>query len=431
MKQKLSKAAVYNAKPKTKGDAFYWDTEQLGLGLRVTPTGVRSFVFSYSLAGWRSPRRLTIGRIDGYTLDQARFEARRLREQVLLGIDPAAVVEQENELPTVDDLIERFLTDHAEPKLKPTTFRAYRQKLRALPAWFRRLKVAAVTSENVARLHTSMRSRPYMANRVVAGLRKMFGLAERWQMRPKGSNPAAGHDPYPERKDRGSRLSDDELKRVGQVLAELEAEGRFDLFAFAMLRLNMLTGLRPIEVRTLRWADVDLERRVITLREAKTGTRSGFLGQSAAEILARLPRFEDNPYCFPGRIENQPVQDNGRLWDEIRERAQLGPRLRLYDLVRHTFNTVAQEVGVPPELVKVLVGHVPQTISARYTHYALAIMHAAADRASLAMLERIEGRPSARSVLEPEAVFAHFPMAQSGRGISAHPSASPLWLPLN
>lgn len=371
MRRKLSKAAVRNAKPDGAQQVFLWDTEQVGFGLRVTKAGTKSYVFSYSLPGWRSPRRITIGRVDAMTLDQARTRARRLREKVVTGVDPAKQEEEQRALPSVADLAERFLEEHVERKLKPTTARSYRQILGALPGAFRRMRMVGVTGDDVAQLHASLHKRPYQANRTLAVLRKMFGLAERWNLRPPRSNPAWGHDPYPERTDRGRRLSDNELRRVGAALREAEDSGSFDPFTIAMVRLNIFTGWRPIEVRSLRWLDVDLERRIVTLREAKTGTRTGFLGQPAAKILENLARVEDNPYCFPGRRPGQHLSEPRRLWETLREQAELDPELRFYDLVRHTFSTVAQEAGVAPEMVQVLLGHVNSSISARYTHYAL------------------------------------------------------------
>lgn len=391
MRRKLSRDVIAKARPKQSGLAFLWDTDQRGLGVQVTSAGTKSFVFSYSLAGWRSPRRVTLGQTDALTLEKARARAREMREQVSLGQDPGAILEEVKAKPTVRDLSARFLADHVDLKLKLTTRRSYHQLLKTLPARFRGMRVDEVTGDDIARLHVSMKNKPYLANRTLAVLRKMFGLAERWNMRPRGSNPAAGHDPYPERKDRGARLSDEELARVGQALTELDAEGRFGPLAIALLRLNMLTGWRPIEVKQLRWEEVDLDRRVVTLREAKTGTRSGFLGRPAAEVLARLPRIVESPYCFPGRIPGRPVAETRRLWEALHQRAGLPGSIRPYDLVRHTYNTVAQEAGVPPEMVQVLVGHVPTSISARYTHFALARTLEAADLAAEAIDARLRG----------------------------------------
>jgi len=387
MKKKLTKAVIRNVRPESGRQSFLWDTEQLGLGLRITPRGVKSYVFSYSLPGWRSPRRLTIGRTDALTLDQARFQARRWREAVVTGEDPAAGVAEVRALPSVGDLGARFLEEHVERKLKPTTARGYRQILDSLPSHFRQLKVEEVTGDHIAQLHAGMHKKPYLANRTLAVLRKMFGLAERWHMRPRGSNPAVGHDPYPERKDRGSRLSDEELRRVGQALEELAQSGEFHPLALSVIRLNLFTGWRPLEVRSLRWEDVDLERRVVTLRAAKTGTRSGFLGEPARRQLEQAwsLRVEGNPFCFPGRKNGQHLDHPRRLWQLIRDRAELPSTVRFYDLVRHTFNTVAQEAGVPPEMVQVLVGHVPSSISAHYTHHALSRTLEAADLATGAL----------------------------------------------
>lgn len=382
MKVKLSKAVVRGAEPDPRKTVYLWDIDQYGFGLSITSKGAKSYFFSYSLPGWKSARRLTIGRTEALTLDQARSIAREMRGRVATGEDPAREREEVRDEPSVGDLCERFLEEHVEPKLRPSTARSYRQILGALPIAVRQMKVSTVTGNDIARLHTALRKRPYLANRTVAVLRKMFALAERWHLRPKFSNPASGHDPYPERLDRGSRFSDEQLATVGRVLRELEAEERNDSFTLALLRVNLLTGLRPLEVRSLRWEDVDLNRRVITLRAAKTGTRSGFLGKQAADLLASLPHVEGNPYCFPGRKEGAHLLEPKRLWEEIQRRAELPEHLRPYDLVRHTFNTVAQEAGVAPEMVRVLVGHVPASISDRYTHYALARTLEAADIAA-------------------------------------------------
>lgn len=398
MKVRLTRNLIRAAEPAAEGDRFLWDSEQLGFGIRIKESGIKTYVFSYSLPGWRSPKRVTVGRVADMNLEQARANTRMLRERVLLGVDPKDVSREREALPSVADLVERFLTEHVAKKLRPTTARGYRQLLGALPRSFLQRKVDEVTGDHVARLHGSMHETPYLANRTLAVLRKMFALAERWHLRPRFSNPASGHDPYPERLDRGSRLSDDQLRRVGEALEAMEREGRFDPFTFGLLRLNLLTGWRPIEVRSMRWEEVDFKRRVVTLRETKTGTRSGFLGKPAAELLVSLPRLSDSPFCFPGRKPDAPLREPKRLWELVQERAELPSHLRFYDLVRHTFNTVAQEVGVAPEMVRVLVGHVPASISDRYTHYALARTLEAADLAAGAIVKLLRGE----TIGEPE-----------------------------
>ncbi|HLJ64117.1 MAG TPA: hypothetical protein VKT70_08435, partial [Stellaceae bacterium] len=84
----------------------------------------------------------------------------------------------------------RFLSEHVEAKRKSRTVAEYHRLLDKiiLPALGTR-KVADVTRHEIAKLHHARSATPYQANRVLAVLRKMFNLAERWGMRPDSSNP--------------------------------------------------------------------------------------------------------------------------------------------------------------------------------------------------------------------------------------------------
>jgi hypothetical protein len=76
---------------------------------------------------------------------------------------------------------------------------------------------------------------------------KMFNLAEMWGLRPDGSNPRKHIKKYPEEK-RERFLSQAELKRVGDMLREMEQEGIELPSSIAAVRLLMLTGCRLGEI---------------------------------------------------------------------------------------------------------------------------------------------------------------------------------------
>ncbi len=101
---------------------------------------------------------------------------------------------------TLNEFSERYLAEHARPKKKPSSATEDARLLRnhILPALGRR-KLAKVTRTEVARIHHSMRGTPYAANRVLALLSKMFNLAERWGLRPDGSNPCRHVERFKER----------------------------------------------------------------------------------------------------------------------------------------------------------------------------------------------------------------------------------------
>ena len=113
------------------------------------------------------------------------------------------------------DLAERYMREHAHVKKRPRSAQSDESNLRnhVLPALGTK-KVAAVTRVDIGKLHHAMRDRPGAGNRVLALLSKMFNLAEKWGLRPDGSNPCRHVERYPERK-MERFLSVEEMGRLG------------------------------------------------------------------------------------------------------------------------------------------------------------------------------------------------------------------------
>src|SRR5262249_39142928 len=152
----------------------------------------------------------------------AQKEATRLLAAVADGTDPLAVKDADRTAPTVSDLVERFLDEHVDVKLKPKTRTLYRGELEkdVIPR-LGKLAVGDVTRADIAALHHRLRATPVKANNVARALSKMFNMAEVWGLRPDGSNPVRHVEKF-RQEPRRRYLSDAEFGRLGEVLDAAE-----------------------------------------------------------------------------------------------------------------------------------------------------------------------------------------------------------------
>ena len=347
-------------------DAVFWDRELSGFGVRVYPSGAKVYVVQTRALG--KSKRVTLGRHGVISADQARRKAAMIIARIKAGEDlspPSSVTVAKL---TVADLAERYLKEHAEVHCKPRTKEAYRWLVTkfVLPE-LGKLAICEVEREHIAALHYRHRETPYQANRILEVARKMFGLAEAWGLRRDGGNPCRFVQKYKEQK-RERFLSDHEFRRLGRVLAEVEADGSETLAAVTAVRLLMLTGCRLNEIQTLRWEDVDLAAGELRLRDSKTGARMVPLSKAATAVLATLPHDPNNPWVIAGRKPGAHLTDLQHPWRRIRARAELDD-VRIHDL-RHSFASRALALGESLPMIGKLLGHTQVQTTARYAHLA-------------------------------------------------------------
>ncbi len=288
------------------------------------------------------------------------------------GADPAADRIARQEAPTMAEIAERFLAEHAEAKRKASTAAEYRRLLDKiiLPALGKR-KVADVMRADVTKLHDANRAAPYQANRVLALLSKMFNLAERWGLRPDGSNPCHYVEKFRERK-RERMLSADELTRLGNALAAYDGSP----YVAAAVKLLVFTGARLSEVLALRWEWIDFERGEARLPDGKSGAKTLHLPPPALAVLAGLPRLDGNAHVIAGANEGAALVNLEKPWRAIRAMAGLDD-VRLHDL-RQAFASVAASSGMGLPRIGKTLGHTQAATTARYAHLASDPVKAAA-----------------------------------------------------
>ena len=246
---------------KDKPYAIHYDGEVKGFGLRVTK-GARSFILNYRVHGVE--RRYTIGSFPDWKVSAAREEAKRLKRLVDQGRDPMGERHEERAAPTINDLVDRYLCEHAARKREGSR----REDESLIRQWIKpelgNKKVSDLRHADVERLHRkiTVHGTPTRANRIAALLSKMFSLAIRWEMR--ADNPARGIERNSEEK-RNRYLAGDELRRLTDALATHPNQD-----AANAIRLLLLTGARRGEVLGASWDQFELKEGVWTKPSSHT-----------------------------------------------------------------------------------------------------------------------------------------------------------------
>ena len=372
MNYKLTDRLVGGLEAPAVGHRIHWDEEIKGLGLRITARNSRAFVLRYATRG--RERRLTLGRWPVVSTAKARKLAIQTLGRVMAGHDPLDARRQSETSGTVNALCDRYLDEYVDVRCRPSTQKEFRRLIdTSIRPRLGGLRVDAVTSADVARLHHAMRDTPRQANIALAILHRLFHFAEVWKLKTEGQNPARHIERYPEtRRDRF--LSDAELGRIGGALKEAEAVGRIAQPIIDAIRLLLMSGLRLSEALHLRWEDVDLANCRLTVRDGKTGKREHPVSGTVALYLAAVREKNGaSPWVLPSPTDptrHLPKWTLENFWRNLRARLGLTD-VRLHD-ARHTTATHAASLGGNAFLIRDLLGHSTVAMSARYANRNLA-----------------------------------------------------------
>lgn len=348
-------------------------------------------------------RRLTIGRHGSpWTPELARDKAKQLLGVVAKGDDPAAEKQEARKALTVGELCERYLADAEAGRIlgrgglpkKASTLALDRGRITAhIKPALGRLKVASVTRADVNRVmheigagqtRERQKTKPRgvsivrggrtAATRVIGLLGGIFSYAVERGMR--ADNPVRGVKKFADRK-RERRLSSDEYAALGEGLRMADADGIWPP-AVACTRFIALTGWRRGEALGLRRQDVDTDRRTAILADTKTGRSVRPLATAACDILRDLKQPGESDLAFPASRGDGQMDGYFKLWRRIAKLAALPADVTPH-ILRHSFASVAADLGYSEPTIAALVGHQGRTVTSRYTHAADAVMLAAAD----------------------------------------------------
>lgn len=382
-----------------KKQSIFWDGKTSGLGLRVTATGAKSYIFETSLNN--KTIRITIGTPStsnsGWKIDSARTEADRLRAIVNKGQDPRQVKADELEAKqedrdakeaakvaiktqqlhnsiTLADVWPEYVKERS-PQWSKHHIDAHRKIIQAggekrtrspkpteagplaslaglrlidltkerLEVW---AKIEAISRPSSGRLAMRLLKAclNWCADHTVYGAIVTTNAAKSTKVRESLGKPKVKHDLL-QREQLAAWF--DAVKKIGNPVIS------------AYLQCLLLTGARREEMASLQWSDVDARWNSLKLNDKIEEFRMVPLTPYVAHLLAALPR--PNEWVF-----SSPTSKSGHITEprlahnEAVAIAGL-PHLTLHGL-RRSYATLCEWIETPSGISAQIQGHAPQGV---------------------------------------------------------------------
>lgn len=398
---KLTKRVIDGLQPRDK-DFFEWDDDMPGFGVRVWPTGKKTYVAQYR-AG-KQTRRFKIGVHGALTVEEARKQAKVVLGDVARGEDPQLDRATRRKSMTVKELCEAYI-EAAEKGLifgkrglpkKASTIYVDKGRINrhVVPLLGNKL-VQDVTGADVVKMMRDitvgktavdektgkLRGRAIVeggagtASQAVTLVSAILtyavseGIVQ--QNVARGiKKPAVGK--------RTRRLDAKEYRALGKAL---DAATDVAWQGVVGTRLFLLTGFRLGEIASLKWSEVDEAGSCFRLDDSKTGASVRPIGKPVFDVLATVSRQPGSEYVLPSsRKEGGYYTSLDTAMDKLTEK--VGIEGVTSHTLRHSYASVAGDLGFTEITISALLGHAAGNVTQRYIHHLDSVLIAAADKVS-------------------------------------------------
>jgi integrase len=385
---RLTKRTVDALAKPAEGQDFLWDGEIRGFGVRVVPSGLKTFVVQYRNAEGKS-RRIKIGRFGIMTVEEARELAKVKLGRVADGIDPAEEPEAGKDDITVEALCDWYLTEadagrilgRKNRPIKASTLAMDRSRIsthikpllgKRLVGSLRIVDIEGMQSDIVAGKTAAAergpgrggvaRGGPGVAGRAVATLQAILSHAARLDLIEKhpseGARRLAG-------KKKKRRLSVPEIKKLGAALQYGERNGEHST-GLAIVTLLLLTGFRISEGQQMHRDWLHAAEGYVAFPDTKGDAQIRAIGPAATRLAASQSEQEGSPYLFPADVGDGAFTAAKACLERLC--AMVGITGVTPHTLRHTFGSVAGDLGFSELTIAALLGHAAQSVTQGYVH---------------------------------------------------------------
>ncbi|MBB4272325.1 tyrosine-type recombinase/integrase [Rhizobium mongolense] len=399
---KLTKRTIDGLQARRDKDYFEWDDDLAGFGVRVWPTGKKTYVAQYR-AG-KQTRRFKIGVHGALTVEEARKQAKVVLGDVARGEDPQLDRATRRKSMTVKELCEAYIEaaekglifgKRGQPKKASTIYVDKGRINRHVVPLLGSKIVQDVTTADVVKMmrditvgKTAMdektgklRGRAIVeggagtASQAVTLMSAIltYAVSEgiiQHNVARGIKKPAVGK--------RTRRLDGKEYRALGKAL---DAATDVTWQGVVGAKLFLLTGFRLGEIASLKWSEVDEAGSCFRLGDSKTGASVRPIGRPVFDVLASISRQPDSPYVLPSpRKKGGYYASLDDAMDRLTEKAALEGVTS--HTLRHSYASVAGDLGFTEITISALLGHAAGNVTQRYIHHLDSVLIAAANKVS-------------------------------------------------
>jgi integrase len=357
---KIAARDVKNLQP----NSILWDSDVRGLCVRRQFSETITWSVVYRNRDHQQ-KWFKVGRYPILTPTLARLAAIKILRKVTLGDDPSAERHDERNAMSFSQLCDDYSKDMQSGKVngkKESTIRSdlSRIELHIKPI-LGKLKVVNITSDQITEFMNALS--PGSAKRIIGLTGAIFSWAVKRKIRK--DNPVIGLEMPPD-VHKLRRLSNGEYQQIWKAInTGATHETASDIFL-----LLVLTGWRSGEAKNLKFSELDLERKVAILADTKTGVSVRPLSSAAIEVIKR--QKANGVYVF--EHHGKPVGNMNPHWRKFAMPLDVTPHT-----LRHSFASLAADLGLADHTIAGLLGHSRSSITSRYMHLADKALIEAAD----------------------------------------------------
>lgn len=351
--------------------SWYEKTETSGLGIRVMPSGSKSWIYRYTMNSKR--QKMTLGKYPAVSLKQARELLLKAQELRAKRINPIEYHKQEKtrEIYTVEKLFTDWYHGYIIKNRKRPLDIKKQIDADIIPLLGNRELATLQTIDITYALDQIVnRGAPILANRILSSLKQALNYAvNRGNI---SQNPAASiraKDIGGIEKPCDRVLTLEEIKKIWLFLDSNTCQ--MSLQTKSAIKIIILTGVRTAEIRLAKWEHIDHVRSlwIIPAQNHKGAMILKIHLTTLAKSLFQTLKIQNNAedFILPGFIANNPLEENAlpRAIRRIQDKIGI-PEWTAHDL-RRTFATqLGETLDIDPVVIEKCLGHKMPKIMATY-----------------------------------------------------------------